>query len=134
MKHIVVFQQRYRLLDVLTLLVFFDDLQGLPKHNDLCLFTLADAAASLSCLLEGYIFAGLRQKHLVEEGIRSAGDAAVSPGTDACPGTHPRDAALFQFSNDAVGDDLIDVDGHGIYLLIVFCQKKKSAEALRGSI
>ena len=80
----------------------------LPEDHHMGLLTLLDISACRLNLLERRILAGAAQEHLIEQAVRLAGcvgDAAA--GGD--PRLLPRNQAGFHFSDNAVGDFLVNI-------------------------
>ena len=94
-------------------LVFALARDNLPKDYHVGFGTLLDLAATGFCLIEGDVLARL-QHELIEQAVRLAGGVADSAGTDSAPRFIPRNDAVFQLGNDAVGDFLINVFAHGV--------------------
>ena len=113
MEHIVVTQEGNFLLFARLFVFGFDPL---PEDDHMGLLALADASASLLALLEGQVFAGTAQEHLIEEAVRLAGRVGDCFSASD-PRLFPRDDAVFHLVNDSGGDFSVNIHVLAPFLL-----------------
>ena len=109
----IIFQQRYRLN--LTS-IYICCLYELKEKDHRRFLTLFNGVTLVHGLLESYILASLWEQSLVQYTIRFA-----SCTTDCSRGTVPRfapgNSSMLQGRNNAVGNQLIKISIHGVFLL-----------------
>lgn len=80
----------------------------LPEDDSAAFFALFDFAAFGLTLLEGDVFTGTTEQHLIEKAVRLAG--CVADGVSgADPRLFPRNDSVFELFHDAVGNFLIKI-------------------------
>ena len=117
-KHVVITQEGNLFLFAV---IFVFLLDPFPEHDHAALFALTDVAACGLNLLEGDIFTGTAQQHLVEQAVglaRCVADAAS--GRD--PRLFPRDNSGIHLFHDPVGNFLIKIH----FLLPFSCKEQGS--------
>ena len=105
MEYIVIAKERNSFLFVRFFILLFDEL---PEEHYLRLCAFLHVAAFLLTLGEGQVFAGLVQKHLIKKTVRLARDVADNAAADD-PRLFPRDGAILELGDDAVGDFPVDI-------------------------